>query len=58
LNVKCKAEFTTTGWKQKSDFSPPYPAVKNENMLLWYYDIILLILHAAEFYITFFFLSW
>jgi len=49
LNVKCKASFTTT----ESDFADPYPAVKYENVLLWYSDIILLILSAAEFYITY-----
>jgi hypothetical protein len=52
LNVKCNADFTTAGWKQKNDFAHPYPAMKYENILLWYYDIILLFLNAAEFYIT------
>jgi len=33
--------------------APPYPAVKYENMLFWYSDIILLIINAAEFYITY-----
>jgi hypothetical protein len=38
---------------KKIGVAHPYPAMKYENILLGYYDIILLFLNAAEFYITY-----